>query len=81
MLFKYFVKFDEEGEIACFCKNKPLDCSETCTEYIVKLIQIERASSQTGSNLTKSVNNLGNEADKLTSEIKKVRNKLRRSFK
>lgn len=78
-MFKYFVKFDEQGEIGCFCKEKPSDCFEECKEYLIKLIPINRQDST--NEFTKSADMFVEQTNKLTSEIKKVRNKLRRSFK
>lgn len=49
MIFKYYVNFDGEGEIGCFCKSK-ITCKNknknNCKEYIVKLIEISKAPSQ-----------------------------------
>lgn len=82
MIFKYFISFDEEGEVGCFCKERPTDCSEKCDEYIVKLTKIERSNAE--KSIDKFINStscLNDEANKLTSEIKKVRGKLRRNFR
>jgi len=82
LTFKYFIEFDSDGEIGCFCKSKPTECSTNCSEYIVKLTLIERAiADKISDKLTESVNNLHTEANKLTSEMKKVSGKLRRNFK
>lgn len=40
MIFRYWVRFDENGDISGFSKSKA-DC-EGCKEYIVKLIPIDR---------------------------------------
>ena len=40
MLFKYFIEFDEDGEIKNFYKSKN-ECGN-CKEYLVKLIPIDR---------------------------------------
>lgn len=49
MIFKYYVSFDDEGEIGCFCKSKA-KCKNkdknNCKEYIVKLTEIYRTPSQ-----------------------------------
>lgn len=82
MLFKYHIKFDEEGEIGCFCKNIPSSCYDNCDEYVVKLIPVKRDEIKDGlDNFKRSTEKLSEQTDKLTSEIKKVSGKLRRSFK
>lgn len=40
-VFKYWVEFDEEGEIKTLYKSKR-DCKGVCEEFIVKLIPIDR---------------------------------------
>lgn len=40
-VFKYWVEFDEDGEIKTFYKSKR-DCKGICEEFVVKLIPIER---------------------------------------
>lgn len=40
MLFKYFIEFDDDGEIKNFHISKN-ECKD-CKEYLVKLIQIDR---------------------------------------
>ncbi|RLI64876.1 MAG: hypothetical protein DRO67_03470 [Candidatus Asgardarchaeum californiense] len=39
--YKYWVEFDEDGEIKALHSNK-YDCKSPCKEYIVKLIPIKR---------------------------------------
>jgi len=39
--YKYWVEFDEDGEIKSLHRNK-YDCESPCKEYIVKLIPIKR---------------------------------------
>lgn len=81
MIFKYFVMFDEGGDIGCMCNSKPTDCSEDCNEYIVKLTPIERSEvSEVVDNFTDSVNRFHSKSNKLISEMSKAV-KLRRSFK
>ena len=82
MVFKYFIEFDDDGEVGCLCKTKPKECLTECGEYIVKLTLIERSiTDKISDKLTESVNSLHAEAGKLTSEMKKVSGKIRRSFK
>jgi len=40
VLFKYFIEFDDDGEIKNFHKSKN-EC-KNCKEYLVKLIPIDR---------------------------------------
>jgi len=42
LLFKYWVEFDDEGEIKKCHKEKPKDI-KNCKEYLVKLIPIDRS--------------------------------------
>lgn len=70
--FKYWVEFDDDGEIKAFYKNK-YDCELPCKEYIVKLIPIQR---NVAKELEDSVGNVAktieNSAKKLDTEFKKV---------
>jgi hypothetical protein len=61
MNFKYWVEFDEEGEIKALHK-KPI---EDCKEFIVKLIPIEREDA-----LERSVRELGEGINKFDDELK-----------
>lgn len=81
MVYKYFVQFDEEGEIGCFCKSRPEDCDIKCTEYIVRLTPIKRNPTESMEELTGSMNELAGETTRLVSQIKKAGNKLRRNLK
>jgi hypothetical protein len=82
MNFKYFIQFDDAGEISCLCKNKPMDCRNNCNEYIVKLSLITRDKVEASvDNFIKYNDKLSIEANKLSSELKKVSNKLRRTFR
>jgi len=60
MLFKYWIEFDEDGEIKTFYKSK-YECEVPCEEYIVKLIPIDRKNEE-----------LAKEADKATESAKRV---------
>lgn len=84
MLFKYFVEFDEEGEIKNFYKSKN-EC-KGCKEYLVKLIPIDRkqtneATKELEQQLTKMDNiavELLKKGKKLNTEFDKVVKDLRR---
>ena len=61
LTYKYWIEFDENGEIKAFHKSK-YDCENSCNEYIVKLIPIKR-------NVTEEFEK---SADKLTKTIDKT---------
>jgi len=42
MIYRYWVEFDEEGDIKSFHKSKE-ECGDVCQEFIVKLIPINRS--------------------------------------
>jgi len=63
MIFKYWVEFDDEGEIKALYKNK-YDCKTECFEYIVKLIPIDR-----GEKLEKVADDLVDTVDKFVKEV------------
>jgi len=42
MIYKYWIEFDEEGDIKSFHKSKK-ECKNECQEFIVKLIPIDRS--------------------------------------
>jgi|WetSurSiteA1Bulk_404760.scaffolds.fasta_scaffold28286_2 hypothetical protein len=64
MNFKYWVEFDEEGEIKALYKFKE-HCKGKCEEFIVKLIPIEREDG-----LERSVRELGEGISKFDDELK-----------
>lgn len=63
MNFKYWVEFDNDGEIKALYK----DPKENCKEFIVKLIPIER-----DDRLEKSVRELGKGIDEFGKELKQA---------
>lgn len=66
MIFKYWVEFDDEGEIRALHKNK-YDCKTECFEYIVKLIPIDRSEQ-----LEKAADDLVDTADKFVKEVEEL---------
>lgn len=86
MNFKYWVEFDEEGEIKALYKTQ----KENCKEFIVKLIPIEREDrlEKAVRELGEGINEFGKElkglnkdavkATKIVSEISKAVSKLKR---
>jgi hypothetical protein len=76
MIFKYFVKFDEDGEIESLYKSK----QDGCKEYIVKLIPINREKELTelGNKSVKAVEEVLRGAKRFHSEISKITRDLRR---
>jgi len=77
MIFKYFVKFDEDGEIEALHKDK----QKGCKEYIVKLIPIERSEKELqklDDNVLKSAEDVLRGTKKFRREIDKLNRDLRR---
>jgi len=66
MLFKYFIEFDDDGEIKKFHKSGK-DCKD-CKEYLVKLIPVDREAEELNQKLDKN--------NKAMAEIIKGRKKL-----
>lgn len=67
MIFKYWVEFDEDGEIKTLHKFKS-ECASTCKEYIVKLIPIDR----TNEELTKNAEEAAESAKRIVKGIKRL---------
>jgi len=75
VICRYWISFDEEGEIKSFYKNK-YDAKEPCQEFIVKLIPIER---DVSTDINNSINGIEKSAkkaikslDSLDTEFKKT---------
>lgn len=77
MIFRYFISFDDEGEINGIYKAKHL-CSGPCEEFIVKLIPIKRELSEVVDDFSVSVDDFSEGLKKTTSELKKVIKQARR---
>jgi len=75
MLFKYFIEFDDLGEIKNFHKSKK-ECKD-CKEYLVKLIPIDRKREK----LEREANKFNKAADKLLSDVKKFDTELNKTIK
>jgi len=78
LIFKYWVKFDENGEISHFYKDKP-EGIEGCSEYLVKLIPIDRTKELGDKTvkLEKNVYNLMNTANNFNEELKRLNRTLK----
>jgi len=79
MLFKYFIEFDDLGEIKKFHKSKK-EC-ENCKEYIVKLIPVNRKQEemeQKADEFNKAANKLLSDTKKFDTELNKMLKDLRR---
>ena len=76
MIFKYFVKFGEEGEIESLHRTK----RDGCKEYIVKLIPINREKELTdlGDKAVQATEEALHGARRFRSEIDKLNRDLRR---
>ena len=75
MLFKYFVEFDDDGEIKNFYKFQK-EC-KNCKEYLVKLIPIDRSQEK----LEREADKFNKAADKLLSDTKKFDTELNKMIK
>jgi hypothetical protein len=77
MIFRYFVSFDENGEIKALYKSKA-SCEEPCEEYVIKLIPIKRDLSEVVDEFSVSVEDFSKDLKKTTSELHKVIKQARR---
>ena len=80
MIFKYWIEFDEDGEIKTFHKSK-YKCETECKEYIVKLILINRKNEELVESADKAVVSAKRVVDgikKLDTEVHKAVKNLRR---
>jgi len=69
--FKYWIEFDEDGEIKAFHKNK-YSCESECNEYVVKLIPIQRsADKEIAEGIDKFSKEITHQYKLLDSELKK----------
>jgi hypothetical protein len=70
--YKYWVEFDEEGEIKSLHRSK-YDCKSPCKEYIVKLIPIKRnTEEELADSIEKFSNTLIKKSKVLDTEFKKA---------
>ena len=79
MLFKYFIDFDDDGEIKNFHKFQK-EC-KNCKEYLVKLIPIDRRQEemeQKADEFSKAADKLLFDTKKFDTELNKVLKDLRR---
>ena len=79
MLFKYFIEFDDDGEIGKFHKSKK-DCKE-CKEYLVKLIPVNRKAEELKQKLDmsdKTIEKIFKGRKRLETELNRVIKDLRR---
>jgi hypothetical protein len=67
MIFKYWVEFDEDGEIKALHKFKS-GCETACKEYVVKLIPISRKNEE----LVKNADKAAEAAKRIVKGIKKL---------
>lgn len=75
MLFKYFIEFDEDGEIKNFFKSER-EC-KGCKEYIVKLISINRKIEK----IEKFDNELEKATEKILKNMKKFDTELNKTIR
>ena len=70
--FKYWIEFDEDGDIKSFHKNK-YNCEALCEEYVVKLIPIKRdITKELEDSVEKVAKTIKTNAKKLDTEFKRV---------
>ena len=75
MLFKYFIEFNNDGEIKSFHESRK-GC-KNCKEYLVKLIPVDRKQED----LEQKVDKFSEVADNLLLDIKKFDTELNRMLK
>lgn len=75
MLFKYFIEFDDDGEIKNFFKSEKE--GKGCKEYIVKLIPIDRKI-KSDNRLEKAQEKVLRDMKKFDTELNKIIRDLRR---
>lgn len=79
--FKYWVEFDEGGEIKSLHKNK-YNCEAPCEEYVVKLISIERdITKELEDSVGNVVKTIKTNTKKLDTEFKRVLKDVKRVLK
>ena len=76
MLFKYWIEFDEDGEIKELYKSK-YECKVPCKEYIVKLIPINRKNEE----LTKGADEAAESAKRIVKGFKKLVTEVHKAIK
>jgi len=85
MIGRYWVEFDDEGDIKSVHKNK-YDCESPCEEYVVKLIPISRTETQleeldrqavdlerSGKKIQLNTNKLKTEIEKLSRDTRRIK--------
>lgn len=82
MVFRYWVEFDEFGNISGLYSHKE-DCVGECQEYLVKLIPIHRANEQENSlkDLIDGTDSFSKEIQKLTRTSKRMTTELDKVIK
>ena len=76
MIFKYWVEFDEDGEIKVLHKSKP-ERETLCKEYIVKLIPINRKIEE----LTKNADKAAESAKRVVVGLKRLDAEVHKAVK
>ena len=74
LIDKYWLKF-EGLDIKCLCKDKHCVDNAGCSEYIVKLMEVERPT------LVEAIDNLNSTTKELVTTIKKEGDELKKSIK
>jgi uncharacterized protein YgfB (UPF0149 family) len=86
MIYKYWVEFDEEGDIKALYKNK-YDCKSECKEFIVKLTPIDRGAKLVDAvdglhkeveGFSKGLKTLTKESKKMSTEFEKVVKRIKK---
>ena len=76
MIFKYWVEFDDDGEIKVLYKSKS-ECKVPCKEYVVKLIPIDRKNEE----LTESADEAAKSAKRIVKGIKRLDTEVHKAIK
>ena len=77
LAFKYWISFDDEGEIKSFYKSK-YDSKEPCQEFIVRLIPIER---DVNAEINRAVDEVEHEAKKTQNSLKNLDTEFKKVIK
>ncbi|MFA5397399.1 MAG: hypothetical protein WC346_15425 [Methanogenium sp.] len=77
LVYKYWVSFDNDGEIKTFYKSK-YDAKEPCKEYVVKLLPIER---DTTEEINNAVDAVEKESRKLVKSLSQVDTEFKKTIR
>jgi hypothetical protein len=83
MVFKYWIEFDENGDIKACYKSK-YECPVECQEFVVKLIPVDRDQEEfdkTMDKLVKGSDDFLNETKKAAKEAGKFKTEFQKTIR